>query len=57
MLLFINFWFIDRNECVDGLYGCDKNMIRVMCMDLVGSYKCFCNKGWEGNGFFNCRGN
>nr|XP_034312980.1 fibrillin-2 isoform X1 [Crassostrea gigas]XP_034312992.1 fibrillin-2 isoform X1 [Crassostrea gigas] len=45
----------NRDECRDGSHGCDRNTTRATCTDVVGSYKCSCNKGWEGNGFPNCR--
>ena len=40
--------FADINECVLGLDNCDHN---ATCHDSDGSYDCYCNSGYEGDGF------
>ncbi|XP_062617789.1 fibrillin-1-like [Saccostrea cucullata] len=42
------------NECTDGTHKCDRSLVRATCTDTEGSYKCSCNKGWQGNGSPNC---
>lgn len=37
----------DRQECSTGLHDCDTN---ANCVNLRGSYLCFCHDGFEGNG-------
>ena len=36
------------NECFDGTHTCDPN---ASCQDTDGSFNCFCNAGYEGDGF------
>ena len=38
----------DIDECSTGVDKCD---INAYCTNTVGSYKCTCNSGYEGNGF------
>lgn len=45
--------FVDVDECSDfNLNVCDKN---VVCMNIEGSYICWCNVGYFGVGLF-CNG-
>ncbi len=43
---------VDTDECVSGLHECQKN---AKCVNTVGSYRCECLDGFEGNGIF-CEG-
>ena len=43
---------IDVNECNTNHGGCHSN---ATCTNLVGSHKCSCNSGFDGNGT-NCVG-
>ena len=46
-------FYSDINECEsDSLNDCDEN---ANCIDILGSYNCSCNLGYEGDGF-NCTG-
>ena len=47
-LFSINIYSItDRNECLRNSTGCHTN---ASCVNLGGSHRCECNKGFEGNG-------
>lgn len=39
--------FLDINECEIGVYNCDRY---VVCINIVGSFKCSCSFGWIGDG-------
>ena len=41
------FYFIDIDECATDLNSCHKN---ATCKNTHGSFKCFCNDGFRGNG-------
>ena len=43
---------LDTNECTEGKHDCDVN---AECNNTLGSYKCTCKDGYEGNGT-NCTG-
>ena len=43
---------LDTNECTEGKRVCDVN---AECNNTLGSYKCTCKDGYEGNGT-NCTG-
>ena len=43
---------LDIDECLSELNECQKN---TKCLNIVGSYKCVCKDGFEGNGIF-CEG-
>ena len=43
----------DIDECLNGTHDCDVN---AECNNTLGSYKCTCKDGYEGNGT-NCTGN
>ena len=44
----------DIDECFDGSYSCDVN---AHCINVIGSYNCFCNDGYQGDGTIgNCAG-
>ena len=47
-----NFVVIDIDECLKEIHGCDVNAV---CNNTLGSYKCTCKDGYEGNGT-NCTG-
>ena len=42
----------DINECETGEHNCDSN---AECNNTIGSFECFCNEGYEGDGV-NCIG-
>ena len=46
--LLLRFVFQDINECDDGTNACDGN---ATCSDAEGSYECFCNNGYSGDGY------
>ena len=37
----------DIDECLSGTHGCDVN---AECNNTLGSYKCTCKDGFQGNG-------
>lgn len=39
--------FTDIDECSQGLYSCGEH---ASCQNTVGSYVCYCDSGWEGDG-------
>ena len=41
------FPFVDVNECSSGLHDCHSN---ATCEDVAGSFECYCNDGFTGNG-------
>ena len=44
----------DIDECLDGSYSCDVN---AHCINVIGSYMCFCNGGYQGDGIIgSCTG-
>ena len=43
---------LDTDECTEGKHDCDVN---AECNNTLGSYKCTCKDGYEGNGT-NCTG-
>ena len=43
---------LDTNECTEGKHDCHVN---AECNNTLGSYKCTCKDGYEGNGT-NCTG-
>ena len=43
----------DIDECLNGTHGCDVN---AECNNTLGSYKCTCKDGFQGNGT-KCTGN
>ena len=45
-------YFSDINEC-SGSAKCSK---QAKCVNIIGSYKCYCNEGYYGDGRF-CEGN
>ena len=47
-----NFVVTDIDECLKEIHGCDVNAV---CNNTLGSYKCTCKDGYEGNGT-NCTG-
>ena len=47
-----NFVVTDIDECLKEIHGCDVN---AKCNNTLGSYKCTCKDGYEGNGT-NCTG-
>ena len=47
-----NFVVTDTDECLKEIHGCDVNAV---CNNTLGSYKCTCKDGYEGNGT-NCTG-
>lgn len=48
-------FFLDINECVRGIYMCDKWLGVLICINIIGFYICKCNIGYEGNGYI-CKG-
>jgi len=44
---------IDINECTLEIDNCDPN---AWCENTIGSFECFCNNGYSGDGL-NCTGN
>ena len=48
LLLAIILINLDIDECSTGVSKCDAN---AYCTNTVGSYKCTCKAGYEGNGF------
>ena len=46
------FPFIDIDECLSGIHGCEGN---TTCNNTIGSYCCRCKKGYQGNNT-NCTG-
>ena len=49
----IHFVVSDIDECLNGTHGCDVN---AECNNTLGSYKCTCKDGFQGNGT-KCTGN
>ena len=47
-LMMILFCVADIPECERGLHNCDPN---ATCTNTFGSYECFCNTGFMGDGF------
>ena len=45
------FNFTDRNECIPGNHRCAKSKY---CRNTIGSFKCECPKGHEGNASIKC---
>ena len=46
-------FYLDIDECVEGLAGCDQN-----CTNIAGSYYCTCMDGYElESDNHNCTGN
>ena len=43
---------LDINECVTKQHNCHND---AACVNDKGSWRCFCNQGYEGNGTF-CQG-
>jgi len=43
---------VDMNECSTGVHECQSN---AKCVNTIGSYRCECSEGFEGNGMF-CEG-
>ena len=43
--------FADVNECMEGMMPCGEN---AQCVNLEGSYHCFCLEGYEGNATIQC---
>ena len=43
----------DIDECATGAYTCGSN---AYCSNNVGSYDCFCDSGYTGNGYTGCSG-
>ena len=50
MLKIYFLYFLDVNECDNGIDSCDMN---ATCINTVGSYDCKCDHGFSGDGF-NC---
>ncbi len=51
-----NYYFdlhVDIPECEEGLVSCADN---ATCSNTIGSYECFCDEGFSGDGFINCNG-
>ena len=42
----------DVNECMEGMMPCGEN---AQCVNLEGSYRCFCLEGYEGNATILCK--
>ena len=37
----------DINECQNGMHNCN---MAAKCSNVIGSFSCECNEGWEGDG-------
>ena len=46
------YFFVDIDECADGQNRCDEQAV---CINTIGSFKCDCKPGYNGDGF-TCRG-
>ena len=46
--MFINFLFLDVNECLENTHKCSAN---ADCTNTEGSYTCSCREGFQGDGF------
>lgn len=53
--LCIYLYLEEINECVRGIYMCDKWLGVLICINIIGFYICKCNIGYEGNGYI-CKG-
>ena len=51
-LYYTSVFLIDINECTEDTHSCDGN---ASCTNIIGSYNCSCNFGFEGDGL-NCTG-
>ena len=47
LLFFIPFYFVDVDECVEGLHSCHVN---ANCTNTLGGFSCSCLNGYIGNG-------